>query len=123
MADPRHRLGLDAEDAAARWLSAVGWHVLARRCRPGAGGELDLVALDPLGMLVGIECRARRSDRAGRPAESLDGRRIARLRLALAAYAAASGMRHRGLRVDLVTARPDRDARERWRLARIPGIG
>jgi Holliday junction resolvase-like predicted endonuclease len=123
MADPRHLTGLAAEEAVAHWLSAAGWHVLERRCRPAAGAELDIVALDPRGVLVGIECRARRSDRAGSPAESVDGRRVARLRRAVAAYAATSGVRHRGLRIDLVSARPEPGGAGRWRLARVEGIG
>jgi putative endonuclease len=123
MADPRHLLGRAAEEAVARWLSAFGWEVLDRRVRPNGRGELDLVAIDPRDVLVGIECRARQTDRAGRPAESVDRRRVARLRLALVAYAAASSARHRGLRVDLVTARPETGGSGRWRLTRIEGVG
>jgi Holliday junction resolvase-like predicted endonuclease len=74
-------------------------------------------------MLVGIECRARRTDRAGLPAESVDRRRVTRLRLGLVAYAATANVWHRGLRIDLVTARPETDGSDRWRLTRIEGVG
>lgn len=124
MADPRHALGRAAEALAERWLTDAGWRVLARRCRPPGGeGEIDLVALDPDGVLVAIEVRARRGRRMGGAAASVDRRRVARLRRSLAAVGAASGLTHRGLRVDLVTAEPAGRARSGWRLLRIPGIG
>lgn len=123
MADPRHLLGHAAEEAVARWLNASGWAVLDRRVRPNGCGELDLVAVDRRDTLVGIECRARQTDRAGSPAESVDPHRVARLRLALVAYAAAGDVPHRGLRIDLVTARPETDGSGRWRLTRIEGVG
>lgn len=123
MADPRHALGAAAEEAVARWLSAAGWDVVARRQRPAAGGEVDIVAVDPGGTLVAVEVRARRSGRAGSAAASVDARRVARLRRSLAAFGAASGRRHRGLRVDVVTVQPDPVNPGRWRLARIPAAG
>lgn len=123
MADPRHLVGRAAEEAVARWLSTSGWQLLDRRIRPDGCGELDLVAVDPRRVLVGIECRARHTDRAGGPAESVDRRRVARLRLALVAYAAASGARHSGLRIDVITAQPEHGASGRWRLTRIEGVG
>jgi putative endonuclease len=124
MGDPRHALGLAAEAVTERWLTGAGWRMLARRYRPrGAGGEIDLVALDPDGILVAVEVRARRSRRTGAAAASVDPRRVARLRRSLAAIGATSGQIHRGLRVDLVTAEPVAHARHRWRLVRIPGVG
>jgi putative endonuclease len=123
MGDPRHLLGLAAEDAVARWLEGCGWRVFARRCRSPDGGEVDLVALDPGSVLVAIEVRARRSSRAGAAALSVDGRRVTRLRRTLASIGAASGTPHRALRVDLVTAEPVDGASGAWRLVRIPGVG
>jgi Holliday junction resolvase-like predicted endonuclease len=107
MTDPRHALGLAAEDAVAAWLGACGWTVVRRRARSNCGGEVDLVALDPSAVLVAIEVRARRSSRTGPAAASVDLRRIARLRRTLAAVASAE---------------PDRAA-GRWRLTRLPGVG
>lgn len=124
MADPRHVLGLAAEAAVERWLCAAGWTILGRRVRPTAGsGEIDLVAVDPSGMLVAVEVRARRTARTGGAAASVDARRMRRLGRALAAVGAVSGRRaHVGLRIDLVTVEPTR-VPGRWRLARIPGVG
>ena len=123
MADPRHRLGLASEEAAAAWLSGAGWRVLARRQRSAGGGEVDLVAIDPTGVLVAIEVKARRNRHAGSALESMDARQVARLRHTLAAFARASSEPRRGLRVDLVAAEPDAGRPGRWRLRRLPGIG
>ena len=122
MPDPRHDLGLAAEAATAAWLTRAGWVVLARRARGPGTGEIDLVAVDPTRTLVAVEVRARRSDRAGSPEASLDGRRVARLRRSLVTFAAEHPIAHAGLRVDLVSAAPDTAHPGAWRLRRSPGV-
>jgi putative endonuclease len=122
MGDPRHDLGLSAEEAVARWLTGAGWRVVERRARSPAGGEVDIVAIDPEGTLVAIEVRARRTKRAGEAALSVDSRRVTRLERTLAAIATDGRLGHRALRVDLVTVEPAGQA-GRWRLVRVPGIG
>lgn len=119
MPDPRHILGQRGEDAVARWLAAQGWQVLARRWRGAAGGELDLVCVDPRGCLVAVEVKLRRTLRAGSALEALGRRRVARLRQGLAAYAATTRRGWLGLRVDLVSVEPDGPG---WRLRRHAGI-
>jgi putative endonuclease len=121
MTDPRQMLGRAAEDAVARWLAASGWELLERRWRC-PGGELDLVLRDPGGALVAVEVKLRRTSRAGSGAESVDRRRLNRLRVALAAYATSSSRPNgaAGLRLDLVTVTPAHDGR--WRLHRLPAI-
>jgi putative endonuclease len=105
--NPRHALGERAERAAAEWLTCRGWTILARRWRCPEG-ELDLVALDPARVVVAIEVKVRRTGRAGAPLESVDRRRLRRLRAALGHFLAetptAAGD---GVRVDLVAVRPD----------------
>ena len=123
MTDPRHRLGTDAEDAVARWLVGAGWRLLAGRLRSPGGGEVDLVLLDPHGTLVGIEVRARRTNRTGLPEETVDVRRVARIGRTLAAFATRSGVEHRGLRVDLVAAHPVPGPMPALRLRRLPNLG
>lgn len=118
MANPRHRLGLEAETVVADQLARAGWQVLARRFR-GAGGELDLVCLDPSLILVGIEVRARRDSRTGQAIETVDARKLARLRAGLVGYAMDERPGHRGVRIDLVTL--DR-VDGRWRMAHHAGI-
>jgi putative endonuclease len=122
MGDPRHELGGRGEDAVAAWLTASGWHVLARRWRVPEG-ELDIVALDTAGTLVAVEVRARRTARTGTAAESVDDGHLHRLRAALRRYAAEASPRHAGLRVDLVTLTPvHEEAGPRWRATRLEAI-
>ena len=64
-------------------------------------GELDLVALQPrLGVGVEVKCRSRLG--YGDPLEAITAAKLARLRVLLARWAAASGLRLSGLRVDAV---------------------
>lgn len=123
MGDPRHDLGMNAERAVGAWLEESGWRLLGRRVRAPGGAEVDIVALDPDGVLVGIEVRARRTARAGIGTESIDARRTARTGRTLAAFAAGAGVDHRGLRIDLVSVMPEPGTDARWRLRRIPNIG
>jgi putative endonuclease len=112
MPNPRHQLGQRGELRAAAWLSARAWTVLERGWR-GEGGELDLVCREPGGVLVGVEVKVRSTGRAGSAAESLDRRRVGRLRRTLAGYAAEHGVPGSGLRIDLVTLTREGQA---WRL-------
>ena len=124
MGDPRHTLGIAAEQAVGDWLETSGWQLLGRRVRTTGGGEVDIVALDPDGVLVGVEVRARRTVRTGTGSESITAERVRRTGRTVAAFAASTAVRHRGLRIDLVTAVPEPGpAAGRWRLRRIAGIG
>lgn len=108
--------GLLGEEITARYLTDHGWQVLDRRWRPGPGsglrGELDLVALDPVGpeptaapVLVAVEVKTRSGLVAGSPAEAVTCAKLARLRRLVSRWAE----RHRppgtgaGLRVDVVS--------------------
>ena len=122
MGDPRHDFGLLAEDLVARWLADAGWTILARRWRARGSGEIDLVCRDPHGSVVGVEVRGRRTGRIGSAVESIDRRRVARLRAALGAYLATRPTGFAGVRIDLVTVEPARDAAGSWRLVRRPMI-
>ena len=123
MGNPRHLLGLAAEDAVARWLTDAGWTIVGRRIRAGGGAEADIVALDRSGALVAVEVRARSTARVGRPAETVDRARVARLGRTLAAVATRERLGAETLRIDLVTAEPELGEIGRWRLRRIGGIG
>ena len=63
------RVGLEAEDAAAEFLSAQGCTILKRRFR-ARGGEIDLVCLDG-SVLAFVEVKQRRSS-ASEPLEAMD---------------------------------------------------
>ena len=120
MANPRHALGLWAEASVAAWLVARGWTILARRWRCPAG-ELDLVARDPDQVIVAVEVKVRRTGRAGSGIDSVDRRRVVRLRAALGSFVAGSGHpAHQGIPIDLVSLQLGGDGR--WRLSHHPGI-
>jgi len=98
--------------SAERLLTGLGWLLLARNYRL-RGGELDLV-YDDMGTLVFVEVRQRATVRYGGAAESIDGRKLSRLRRT-AAHFLAYGPRPEGhdgdarVRFDavLVTGRED----------------
>ena len=124
MGDPRHALGIAAERAVAAWLESSGWRVLGQRVRASGGGEVDIVALDPERVLVGVEVRARRSLRTGIGTESITPERVRRTGRTIAEFATATRVSHRGLRMDLVSVSPEPGRIPgRWRLRRIADIG
>ena len=120
MPDPRHALGERAEAAVAAWLATGGWTILARRWRCPEG-EVDLVARDPERVLVAVEVKLRRTVRAGSAVESIDRRRMGRLRAALGRFAATARVSiPNGLRVDLVALQEGEDGA--WLLSHHRGI-
>ena len=67
--DPRHRRGLEGEEAAKRYLIALGWKVLAHRFRLGRC-EIDIVARK--GQLIAfVEVKTRWSRAFGSPFEAV----------------------------------------------------
>src|SRR4051795_2508544 len=77
--DPRHRLGREGEEIAARHLIRLGYRVIERNYRTRFG-ELDLVAWDGC-TLVFCEVKTRRALAAGRtPFESLGRAQQKRIR-------------------------------------------
>ena len=113
-------LGLRAEDATAAWLTRSGWTILHRRWRCPEG-EIDIIAIDPDRVLVAVEVKLRSTGRSGDALESVDRRRLRRLRASLGRFRGSPGCpAHDGLRIDLVAVRPAEG--DLWRLARLPAI-
>lgn len=78
--EPRRALGTAGEDAAATWLEARGYCILARNARTRYG-EIDLVARAG-DVVVFVEVKSRTSARFGHPVEAIalpKQRRLARL--------------------------------------------
>ena len=73
-----HRYGAAGEDAAAAYLRALGFRILARNLR-ASGGEIDIVARDGE-TIVFIEVKARTSHRFGSALGAVDGRKRSRIR-------------------------------------------
>ena len=98
-----HGRGLAGERAAEEALSAAGLTVVARRFRCRAG-EIDLVAWDGP-VLVFVEVKRRASTSRGTPAESVDGRKRARLAGAAAVWLARRSGEPPPCRFDVVEVR------------------
>ncbi|WP_150267611.1 YraN family protein [Paenibacillus tepidiphilus] len=98
----RKQKGTAAEDAAALYLASRGYAILERnwRCR---SGELDIVA-ELAGRLVIVEVRSRGSNPLpGTPEESVDARKIRRVRQAAAIYLHQQRHADRQVTFDVVT--------------------
>jgi putative endonuclease len=80
MADPRHSLGRQAEDAAARFLEQAGLTVVERNVR-FPHGELDLICRDGrVWVFVEVKCRQTRwGDAPAAAVEWWKRRRLVRL--------------------------------------------
>ncbi len=125
---PTQRVGDAAEGAVADALARAGWTILGRRVRVGRL-EIDLVAVDPgpPGVLVMVEVRWRSSRAFGLPEETIDGRKVGRLRQAAGALVAAGRLPDGTplpplpVRLDVVAVEPG--PRGRARARRHPGVG
>ena len=105
--DVRRELGQRGEAVAEAFLRTRRYTIVARnyRCRLG---EIDLIALDGP-VLVFVEVRSRRSDVAGTPLESVDGRKQARVARVAQHFCAARGWVDRDARFDVIGVRFDAD--------------
>jgi putative endonuclease len=100
-------LGRLGEAAAARHLESLGWRILARSFRTRRG-EVDLVGLDR-NVLVFVEVKTRRSLACGRPAESVDAFKRARIAGAARAWLLRYGGADPACRFDVVEVLEDPD--------------
>jgi putative endonuclease len=93
-------LGLRGEKVAARYVTRLGWRILARnwRCREG---ELDLVAHDGRRHIV-CEVKTRRTLAYGAPVEAITVDKAARLRRLAGRWAALHGVRAAEVRIDVI---------------------
>ena len=93
-------LGERGERAAARLLRRLGYHVVTTR-RRHRYGEIDIIAVDGQ-TVVFVEVKTRRSDQFGRPAESIDAARQARLTRAALAFLKSHGLLEYASRFDVI---------------------
>jgi Holliday junction resolvase-like predicted endonuclease len=79
----QQRRGDSTELLVAAQLAAASWTILGRQVRVGRA-ELDIVAIDPGPpvSLVVVEVRFRRTREFGLPEETIDHRKLSRLRTA-----------------------------------------
>ncbi len=113
MPDNHKRIGADGERIARAHLEWLGWRVVASNFRC-TGGEIDLVAEEPVeagAVLVFVEVKTRRGESHGSGIESVDARKVERLRGVALAYLAArnGGGNEPACRFDIAEVRPDHD--------------
>jgi putative endonuclease len=101
MTRTRRTLGGWGERLAATHLTSAGMVLLDRNWRTAAG-EIDLIARDG-DSLVFIEVKTRRGTAFGNPAEAVGDAKTRRLRALATQWLAASGLRSRSIRFDVVT--------------------
>jgi putative endonuclease len=94
-------LGDLGEDLAARYLTAQGYIILARkfRCR---SGEVDIIALDKE-VLVFVEVRSRSDEEHGMPCETINREKRRHIRRVALAYQARHGLLDWDSRFDCVS--------------------
>ena len=100
-------LGQRGEQAAAEFLTAAGFRVLARNWRC-AEGEIDIVAVERHTLVV-CEVKTRSSDRCGTPLESVSRAKRNRLRRLAIRWLTAHGVRFDQVRIDIVGVQPGAD--------------
>lgn len=97
---PKDVLGRAGEDAAARFLTELGYVVLDRNWRCGLG-EIDIVASDGTSLVV-CEVKTRGGSVYGSPAEAVTYEKLARLRLLAIEWVKASTGRWPRVRIDVI---------------------
>src|SRR5512133_2169020 len=93
--------GHEAEGAAAAWLEAQGFRVLARNHRTKAG-EVDLVCAEGETVCF-VEVRSRATELFGTPAETIDRKKARRVARAAEDWAHRHGAAARPIRVGVVS--------------------
>lgn len=96
----RGRLGQSGEDAAAAFLTDLGFRILSRNWRC-ARGEIDIIAQDDQ-TLVFVEVKARSSLAAGHPLEAITPAKLAKLRFLVGEWCRIHLPRVPHLRIDAV---------------------
>lgn len=70
-------------------------------------GEIDIIALDPRGIMVFVEVKTRRTTRFGTPQEAVDGHKREAVRHTALQWLSDEGQRveHHGVRFDVLAVR------------------
>lgn len=100
-------LGRRGEDAAAGYLTGLGWTIIERNWRCG-DGELDIIAHDGRVHVV-CEVKTRGSVRFGDPLEAITTDKAARLRRLAFRWAAEHNVSGTPVRVDVLGLVSDGD--------------
>ncbi len=99
--DPRHRMGLEAEQVAAAWLVERGWRIEAHRWTLGRN-DLDLIARKA-DLVAFVEVKLRRSRRCGDGVEAVGRRKRATIERVAWSWILRHGRGGDRYRFDVVT--------------------
>ncbi|MBL8147161.1 MAG: YraN family protein [Anaerolineae bacterium] len=97
------QLGKQGEDAAAAYVTSLGWKVLARNWR-GAHGELDVIAQDGETVIF-VEVKARRGASLDEAFARVDKRKQQHLALTAEEYLEAADLLDSPWRIDVIAVR------------------
>ncbi|MFN7920637.1 MAG: YraN family protein [Bryobacteraceae bacterium] len=101
--DPDLAQGRRGEDVAHRYLTRLGYHVVARNYRtPGGWAEADLVAWDGP-TLVFVEVKSRQTEEFGSPDRAIDPTKRRKIAAAARDYVRRAGLEQTPLRFDVVS--------------------
>lgn len=104
--DPRHRMGLEAEEAAGRWLGERGWQIEAHRWTMGRH-DLDLIARKA-DIVAFVEVKLRRTNSCGTGAEAVGRRKRYTIERTAWSWILLHGQTNDRYRFDVITLeRPD----------------
>ncbi|MBJ2328302.1 YraN family protein [Schaalia cardiffensis] len=109
--DHRRILGKAGEETAAKILSEAGLVIRERNWRAGRIGELDLIAHEGEKTII-VEVRTRIGQRLGTPLESVDRRKIAKLRRLAGQWSSQNRLRQ-PICIDVIALGLPPQARER----------
>jgi putative endonuclease len=100
----RAQIGALGEQLAVEHLTSFGWRVLARnwRCRYG---ELDVIAVEPGGVVVFVEVKTRRSEQFGGVAQAVTPDKVRRLRRLAGLWLASQNGSWPQVRIDVIGVR------------------
>lgn len=109
--DHRRILGKAGEETAAKILSEAGLVVRERNWRAGRTGELDLIAHEGEKTII-VEVRTRIGKRLGTPLESVDRRKLAKLRRLAGQWSSLNRLRQ-PISIDVIALGLPPQARDR----------
>mgnify|MGYP002720015961 FL=1 len=96
----RHHIAAWGEDVAARYVTSLGWRMVARNWVTDIG-EADIIALDGEGWAVLVEVRTRTGTDFGTPLESITPAKLHKL-TQLALVWRRQHPEHHHIRVDVI---------------------
>jgi putative endonuclease len=116
----RAQIGALGEQLAVEHLTSLGWRVLTRnwRCRYG---ELDVIAVEPGGVVVFVEVKTRTSEQFGGVAQAVTPDKVRRLRRLAGLWLASQSGSWPQVRIDVLGVRVGR--RPTPEISHLQGVG